>query len=43
LSDPDEYEGGELVIEEHYGAQPVKLAAGDMIYIPPPACIRSRR
>ena len=34
LSEPDEYDGGELVIEEHYGAQPVKLAAGDMILYP---------
>tara|TARA_R110000772_G_scaffold100306_27_gene200606 strand:- start:2476 stop:3159 length:684 start_codon:yes stop_codon:yes gene_type:complete len=34
LSDPDEYDGGELVIEEHYGAQPVKLAAGDMVLYP---------
>ena len=34
LSDPDEYEGGELVIEEQYGAQAVKLAAGDMVLYP---------
>lgn len=34
LSDPDEYDGGELIIEEHYGAQPVKLAAGDMVLYP---------
>lgn len=34
LSEPGEYDGGELVIEEHYGAQPVKLAAGDMILYP---------
>lgn len=34
LTDPDRYEGGDLVIEDHFGAQPVKLAAGDMILYP---------
>jgi PKHD-type hydroxylase len=34
LSDPDEYDGGELLIEEQYGAQAVKLAAGDMVLYP---------
>jgi len=34
LSDPEEYEGGELVIEEQYGGQAVKLAAGDMVLYP---------
>ncbi len=34
LSDPDEYDGGELVIEDQFGGQPVKLAAGDMILYP---------
>ena len=34
LSDPDEYEGGELVIEDHYGTQAVKLNAGDMVLYP---------
>ncbi len=34
LSDPDEYEGGELLIEDTYGAKSVKLAAGDMILYP---------
>jgi len=34
LSDPDEYDGGELVVEEQFGAQAVKLAAGDMVLYP---------
>jgi PKHD-type hydroxylase len=34
LTDPDEYEGGELVIEDSYGAHEVKLAAGDLILYP---------
>lgn len=34
LTDPDRYEGGDLVIEDHFGAQPVKFAAGDMILYP---------
>jgi len=34
LTDPADYEGGELVIESEYGAQEVKLAAGDMVLYP---------
>ena len=34
ISEPDEYEGGELIIEDRYGAQTVKLAAGDMVLYP---------
>jgi PKHD-type hydroxylase len=34
LADPDEYDGGELVIEDTYGAQRIKLAAGDMVVYP---------
>lgn len=34
LSDPDTYDGGELVIEDVYGAQEVKLPAGHMILYP---------
>ena len=34
LSDPADYDGGELVIEDNYGAHSVKLAAGDMILYP---------
>jgi len=34
LSEPDSYEGGELVVEDLYGPQRVKLAAGDMVVYP---------
>jgi PKHD-type hydroxylase len=34
LSEPDEYEGGELIIEDTYGTHEVKLAAGDAILYP---------
>lgn len=34
LSEPDDYDGGELVVEDHYGTQTVKLPAGDMILYP---------
>ena len=34
LSEPAEYDGGELVIEDTFGGQSVKLAAGDMILYP---------
>ena len=34
ISDPSEYDGGELVIEDTYGVQQVKLPAGDMIVYP---------
>lgn len=34
LSEPDEYTGGELVIEDTWGEQAVKLPAGDMILYP---------
>ena len=34
LAEPDAYDGGELVIEDTYGAQRVKLAAGDMVLYP---------
>lgn len=34
LSDPESYDGGELVIEDTYGQHAVKLAAGDMVLYP---------
>ncbi|MFO1082427.1 MAG: Fe2+-dependent dioxygenase [Reyranellaceae bacterium] len=34
LSNPDEYDGGELQIEDTYGRHSVKLPAGDMVIYP---------
>jgi PKHD-type hydroxylase len=34
LSEIDEYEGGELVVEDNYGVQKVKLPAGHLILYP---------
>jgi PKHD-type hydroxylase len=34
LANPDEYDGGELVVEDTYGMQTVKLPAGHMILYP---------
>lgn len=34
LADPDAYEGGELVVEDTFGTQRVKLPAGDMVMYP---------
>ena len=34
LTEPEAYDGGELVIEDTYGEQRVKLAAGDMVLYP---------
>ncbi|MEJ8814433.1 Fe2+-dependent dioxygenase [Variovorax ureilyticus] len=34
LSDTDEYDGGELVVEDTFGEQRVKLPAGDMVLYP---------
>ncbi|UGQ45991.1 Fe2+-dependent dioxygenase [Massilia endophytica] len=34
LSDPDEYDGGELTVMDSYGAHEVKLPAGDAIVYP---------
>ncbi|MBB3102057.1 Fe2+-dependent dioxygenase [Azomonas macrocytogenes] len=32
--DPDEYDGGELVIQDTYGTPSIKFAAGDMVLYP---------
>jgi PKHD-type hydroxylase len=34
LNAPEEYDGGELLIEDTYGSQSIKLAAGDMVVYP---------
>ncbi|MDN4592032.1 Fe2+-dependent dioxygenase [Xenophilus aerolatus] len=34
LADPADYDGGELVVEDTFGEQRVKLAAGDMVLYP---------
>ncbi|VXB06068.1 PKHD-type hydroxylase Plav_0377 [Pseudomonas sp. 8BK] len=34
FSDPDEYDGGELVVEDSYGSHSVKLPAGHLVLYP---------
>jgi PKHD-type hydroxylase len=34
ISAPDEYDGGELIVEDTFGTHSVKLAAGDMVVYP---------
>jgi PKHD-type hydroxylase len=34
ISEPEEYDGGELIVEDTYGSHAVKLPAGDMIVYP---------
>jgi PKHD-type hydroxylase len=34
LSDPADYDGGELIVEDTYGPHAVKLAAGDLVLYP---------
>ena len=34
LAAPEEYDGGELVVEDNYGTHSVKLPAGDMVLYP---------
>ena len=34
LSEPDEYDGGELVVEDYYGSHEVKLPAGHLVLYP---------
>lgn len=34
LNEPDEYDGGELIVEDTFGTHAVKLAAGDLVLYP---------
>jgi PKHD-type hydroxylase len=34
LAEPESYDGGELIVEDRYGAQSVKLPAGHMLLYP---------
>jgi len=34
LADPDDYDGGELIVEDTYGEHAVKLPAGDVVLYP---------
>ncbi len=34
LSEPDQYDGGELIVEDYYGSHEVKLPAGDLVLYP---------
>jgi len=34
LADPDEYDGGELTVDDTFGSQRIKLPAGDMVLYP---------
>jgi PKHD-type hydroxylase len=34
LSEPDDYDGGELMVEDHYGSHAVKLPAGQLVLYP---------
>jgi PKHD-type hydroxylase len=34
LAEPEEYDGGELTVEDKYGTQEVKLPAGDLVLYP---------
>ena len=34
LTDPGDYDGGELIVEDSYGSHSVKLPAGDMVVYP---------
>lgn len=34
FSEPEDYDGGVLIVEDHYGTQEVRLPAGDMVLYP---------
>src|SRR5579871_5887983 len=37
LSEPDEYDGAELIVEDHFGSHEVKLPAGHLVLYPAPS------
>ncbi|KAG9543328.1 hypothetical protein KCV01_g25131, partial [Aureobasidium melanogenum] len=43
LSEPDDYDGGELVVEDTYGVHEVKLPAGHLVLYPASSLHRQRR
>jgi PKHD-type hydroxylase len=43
FAEPDEYDGGELVVEDTYGVHSVKLPAGDLILYPSTSLHHVRR
>ena len=43
LGEPDEYDGGELIIQDTYGTHSVKLPAGDMMLYPSSSLQRCSR
>lgn len=43
ISAPEDYDGGELIVDDTYGAHSVKLPAGDMIVYPATSLHGSRR
>ena len=34
LSEPDDYDGGELTVDDRFGTQRIKLPAGDLVLYP---------
>ena len=39
LSEPDEYDGGELIVEDQYGSHEIKPPAGHLVLYPASSCL----